>query len=45
VQPLPSRSRPAEPPCSSKISQGPLSEVKTTNVLSARPSRRRVSSI
>ena len=40
VEPFPSRSRPAEPPCNFWISQGPLSLVKTTRVDSANPSSR-----
>ena len=38
VVPLPSRSRPAEPPCVWNGSQGPLSEVNTTSVSSSRSS-------
>ena len=44
VEPLPSRSKPAEPPCVSKISHGPLSEVNTANVFSASPFLRKASS-
>ena len=42
VVPLPSRSGPAEPLCDPLTSHGPLSDVKTTNVCSSRPSRSRV---
>ena len=43
VQPLPSRSRPAEPPSRLKVNHGPLSEVKTTKVFFASFSRSSVS--
>ena len=44
VLPLPSRSGPAQPPCSLKISHGPLSLVKNTRVLRSSFSLRSASS-
>ena len=45
VLPFPPRSKPAEPPLSFMISQGPLSLVKSTRVRSARPRLRSVARI